>query len=100
VPLVVRRASNSHILQPGRRGFLSGWFILDPRLAEGDRYRGVPMFFPVRASAEAAMPADVPYEVVDGIKRLAVARMRRIRQVPVVIAELTDEDVAELRAKK
>lgn len=99
VPLVVRRAVNDHVVQEGRQGWKSGWFVIDPRLAAGAHYKGVPPFFRRKADAEAAVPMDVPYEVVDGIKRLAAARKARISQIPILIADLSDDAVAELRAK-
>lgn len=97
-PLFVRSASVRYTVQPGRRTGTHGYFVLDPRLVRGDTaYAGDPPFFLDRRAARRALPADVPWEVVRGHGRLAAARRLRLRLLPCVIAELTDDEVAELR---
>jgi len=96
-PLTVRPAKVSLIVQEGWQGGRHGYYVVKPSAAKGKRYEGVPRFFTHRDDALAALPADVPYEVCHGVKRLYAASLAKRKTVPCVVCELTDEQVAELR---
>lgn len=98
VPLLVRPASCTHVVQEGRRGWQSGYFVIEPRLVCDRRYLGQAPFFASRTAAEESLPADVPYEVVKGIRRFHAARTARLRRVPCLVAAISDAEVAALRA--
>ena len=64
----------------------------------GHAYKGDPAFYLTHRAAKDAVPADVPFEVVRGHGRLAAPRKSGLRLVPCVIQELTEDEVAALRA--
>jgi ParB-like chromosome segregation protein Spo0J len=99
-PLLVRPARNTYVLQEGRRGRQRqkwGWFLIDTSKVVGHAYQGDPPFYATQRAAKAAMPADVPFEVVRGMGRLAAMRALHRRFVPCVIQNLTDNQVEVLR---
>lgn len=97
VPLVVRPARCDLVVQEGWRETEHGWFVLDPRLRRGDAYQGDPPFFPTREAARRALPADVPWEVVKGCRRLAAAKRARLELLPCLLTELDDVQVRAVR---
>jgi len=97
-PLLVRPARQTWILQSGRRRGVPGWFVLDTERVRRWSYRGEPAFYSTHKAASRALPADVPFEVVRGLGRLAAAKANRTRLVPCLIRELSDDQVEALRA--
>lgn len=102
-PLIVRPARHTYVLQRGRLARSSsvfGWFVVDASLSGRDwKYRGrSPAFYATRKEALAALPADVPWEVVRGLGRLLAARKAGIRLVPCLARELTDAEAGIIRA--
>ena len=97
VPLVVRPAGPGPVVQAGRWGRQRGYFLVDPRHRRGDRYALKPPFYLSRRAAQAALPPDVPWEVVQGLGRLAAARRLRLEYVPCLLTDLSDAQVAHVR---
>lgn len=88
VPILVRRAP-LWFVQRARINHRWTWLVLCRELIGDGTYAGTIKRYPTEDQAKAALPPDVPYEVVPGhgLKRFAVAIECKLTRIPAVYVD-------------